>query len=464
MEQSPYDVLVVGAGPGGYVAAIRAAQLGMKTTLVERDQMGGICLNWGCIPTKSLLRSADVLRTVKNAAQFGVIATPPSVDLPAMIARSRAIATQLNSGVAHLMQKNRIPILRGHARLLGGSAIEVTGPGGRRSNVRATHIIVATGARAQALPGVDIDAKTVWSYREALVPPSIPKRMLIIGAGAIGIEFASFYCAIGVAVTVVEMADRILPLEDEEISEHVTASLKRDGISFHLGSKVNKATRSDNGWMVELGNSVGNSVEADVILVAAGIVGNVDDIGLERTAVKVEKTHIVVDASCKTGEPGVYAIGDVAGPPWLAHKASHEAVSCVELIVGLRQPHLAPNRIPACTYSHPQVASVGLTEAAARAAGYALKIGKFPFVGNGKAAAMGSTSGFVKVVFDAENGDLLGAHMVGDEVTEMIQGFAIAQTMEATEADLMAAILPHPTMSEAMHEAVLAAFGRALHI
>jgi len=467
MANSAFDLVVVGGGPGGYVAAIRAAQLGMKTALVEKAQLGGVCLNWGCIPTKALLRSADVLRLVNEAAAFGVRAGAASADLPAMVARSRAVAAQLNKGVAHLMKKNGVTVIPGHARLAGKGRLEVDAEGAATATtLSASHIILATGARARQLPALPADGKTVWTYREALAPPCQPRRMLIVGAGAIGIEFASFYRAIGVEVTVVEMAERILPVEDAEISAQVAASLVRDGIVLHVATALEHAERQGEGWAVTLQPRAGGAVrvEVDVVLVAAGIVGNVEGLGLESTAVKVDKTHIVTDGFGCTGEPGVYAIGDVAGPPWLAHKASHEGVICVEHIAGLHPHALDPARIPACTYSHPQVASVGLTEAQARARGHQVKVGKFPFVGNGKAIAMGATAGLVKVVFDAASGELLGAHMVGDEVTEMIQGYAIAQTLETTEADLMAAVLPHPTMSEAMHEAVLAAYGRALHI
>jgi len=468
MANSAFDLVVVGGGPGGYVAAIRAAQLGMKTALVEKAQLGGVCLNWGCIPTKALLRSADVLRLVNEAAAFGVRAGAASADLPAMVARSRAVAAQLNKGVAHLMKKNGVTVIPGHARLAGKGrlAVEAEGATTAATTLSASHIILATGARARQLPALPADGKTVWTYREALAPPCQPRRMLIVGAGAIGIEFASFYRAIGVEVTVVEMAERILPVEDAEISAQVAASLARDGIVLHVATALERAERQGEGWVVTLQPRAGGTVrvEVDVVLVAAGIVGNVEGLGLESTAVKVDKTHIVTDGFGRTDEPGVYAIGDVAGPPWLAHKASHEGVICVEHIAGLHPHALDPARIPACTYSHPQVASVGLTEEQARARGHQVKVGKFPFVGNGKAIAMGATAGLVKVVFDAASGELLGAHMVGDEVTEMIQGYAIAQTLETTEADLMAAVLPHPTMSEAMHEAVLAAYGRALHI
>lgn len=464
MTTSSFDLAIVGGGPGGYVAAIRAAQLGMRTAVIEKDALGGICLNWGCIPTKALLRSADVLRLVKDAASFGVNTGTPTADVPAMVARSRAVAAQLNRGVTHLMKKHGITVLKGHGRLVGKGRLDVCAPDGNVTTMAAGNIILATGARARQLPMLSADGATVWSYREALTPPSIPKRLLIVGAGAIGIEFASFYHAIGVQVTVIEMADRILPVEDADISAQVASHLKRDGIAIHTGVRLTGAERSASGWAVTLdGGGVGR-IDADVVLVAAGIVGNVEDLGLERTAVRIENTHIVTDAVGRTHEPGVHAIGDVAGPPWLAHKASHEGVICVESIAGLNPDPLDPQRIPACTYSHPQVASVGLTEAQAVAAGHRVRVGRFPFSANGKAIAMGATEGLVKVVFDAGSGELLGAHMVGSEVTEMIQGYGIAQGLETTEAELMHAVLPHPTMSEAMHEAVLAAYDRALHI
>jgi dihydrolipoamide dehydrogenase len=468
MSEQNFDLLVIGGGPGGYVAAIRAAQLGIKTALVEKAQLGGVCLNWGCIPTKALLRSADVLRLVRDVAQFGVKVQAPEADLPIMVARSRAVAAQLNKGVTGLMKKNGVRVFSGHARLLGGGVVAVTGEGESSQKLRARNIVLATGARARQLPQLPVDGSSVWTYREALIPPTLPKSLLIVGAGAIGIEFAGFYRALGVEVTVVEMAPRILPLEDEEISAQVAKSLQDDGIRLHTQVALEKAARSKGIWQITLQpQGTGRQaiqVQADVVLVAAGIVGNVEELGLENTRVKVEKTHIITDSLCRTTEPGIYAIGDVAGPPWLAHKASHEGVLCVEHIAGLNPHALDSRRIPACTYSHPQVASVGWTEAQAKTAGRDVKVGKFPFLANGKAIAMGATTGFAKVVFDASTGELLGAHMVGEEVTEMIQGFAMAQNLETTEAELMSTVLPHPTMSETMHEAVLAAYGRALHI
>lgn len=465
--QADYDLAVVGGGPGGYVAAIRAAQLGMKTVLVEKAQLGGVCLNWGCIPTKALLRSADVLRLVREASRFGVQVGQPTADLQAMVARSRAVAAQLNKGVDYLMKKNKITVLHGTARLDGPGHLAVQGAQGA-SRLAARHIILATGARARQLPGLQPDGESVWSYREALVPVRVPRRLLVIGAGAIGIEFASFYRALGAEVSVVEMADRILPVEDEDVSAHVAESLRKEGMRLYTGARIAATSRRGAGaqteWQVSLEGRHQDSLVADVVLVAAGIVGNVEDLGLEGSAVRVERSHIVTDAFGATGEPGVYAIGDVAGPPWLAHKASHEGVACVEKIAGLNPHALDPNNIAACTYSHPQVASVGMTEAAARQAGRSIRVGKFPFSVNGKAIALGATGGFAKVVFDAASGELLGAHMVGEEVTEMIQGYAVARELESTEAELMSTIFPHPTQSEVMHEAVLAAYQRALHI
>ncbi|MFJ3058762.1 dihydrolipoyl dehydrogenase [Herbaspirillum sp. NPDC087042] len=467
LEQSEYDLAVVGGGPGGYVAAIRAAQLGMKTVLVEKAQLGGVCLNWGCIPTKALLRSADVLRLVREAAKFGVQVGQPSADLPAMVARSRAVAAQLNKGVDYLMKKNKITVVNGTARLAGRGRLEVRGADGK-SQLSAKNIILATGARARMLPGLVPDGDSVWSYREALVPRQAPRRLLVIGAGAIGIEFASFYRALGAEVSVVEMAERILPVEDEDISAHVADALRKEGMRLYTGSRIAATAKrragEGNEWHITLDGKHQETLVADVVLVAAGIVGNVEELGLEGTAAKVERTHIVTDAFGATGEPGVYAIGDVAGPPWLAHKASHEGVACVEKIAGLHPHALDASKIAACTYSHPQVASVGLTEAAARQTGRKIRVGKFPFAVNGKAIALGATGGFAKVVFDEASGELLGAHMVGEEVTEMIQGYAVARELESTEAELMATVFPHPTQSEVMHEAVLVAYERALHI
>ncbi len=462
MSDSKFDVIVVGGGPGGYVAAIRASQLGLRTALVEKAQLGGVCLNWGCIPTKALLRSADVLRMIRGADRFGIEVGQATPDLGAMVKRSRDVAAQLQRGVGGLMKKHRIQVFNGHARLDGPQQLRVRSDQGEL-RLGAAHIILATGARARVLPGMEPDGKHFWTYRQALVPQSVPKRLVIIGGGAIGIEFASFYHALGAQVSVVEMAERILPVEDQEISAHVAQSLTRDGIGLYTGCAVQGSKVEQGAVHLRLEGKRHETLQADVVLVAAGIVGNVEELGLEGTGIKVERSHVLVDEFCRTGEPGVYAIGDLAGAPWLAHKASHEALICVEKIAGGNPHPLDPRSVPACTYSHPQVASVGYTEAQARSAGKTLNVGKFPFVANGKAIAMGATDGFVKVVFDAHSGELLGAHMVGEEVTEMIQGYVIARGLESTEAELIESILPHPTMSEAMHEAVLAAYGRALH-
>lgn len=460
-----YDVAVIGGGPGGYVAAIRAAQLGLRTALVEQADLGGICLNWGCIPTKALLRSADVLRLVRSADRYGVVVGAPEADLSAMVARSRKVASELQRGVAYLLKKNGVEVIHARASLGGAGSVRLENvpDSAHARSFQAAHVILATGARARVLPGLDPDPGSVWYYREALSPGFLPPRMVVIGAGAIGVEFASFYHALGVQVHIVEMADRVLPPEDEEISRHVAASLSKQGMELHLGARVIGSQRAGGVWRIQLQGAV-RALEAEVVLVAAGIVGNHEDLGLERTAVRVERSHVVTDALGATHEPGVYAIGDLAGAPWLAHKASHEAVACVEAIAG-GEPHpLDVLRIPACTYSHPQVAHVGLTEAQARAGGRAVRVGRFPFTANGKAIALGDTEGFVKVVMDAESGELLGAHMVGAEVTEMIQGYAVAMGLEATEEDLMQTVFPHPTQSEAMHEAVLSAYERALHL
>jgi dihydrolipoamide dehydrogenase len=463
MSDEQFDVVVVGGGPGGYVAAIRAAQLGMNVALVEKGELGGICLNWGCIPTKALLRSADIVRLIRSAAEFGIRADVQGIDLESVIARSRTVAGQLQRGVTHLMKKNGVTVHKGHARLKGHGVVEVTGKDGLTS-LSARNIILATGARPRQLPGLQPDGETVWTYFEALKPSRLPKRLLIVGAGAIGIEFASFYETLGVEVTVVEMADRILPVEDEEVSTYVADALTRQGIHLRMGCRVRSKVRTGDVWHVEFDGADPTAIDVDVILVAAGVVGNVEDLGLENTRVRVDRNHIVAGDFGVTNEPSVFAIGDVAGAPCLAHKASHEGVACIERIAGLDPHPLDVNSVPACTYSHPQVASVGQTESQARSSGRGVRTGKFPFTANGKAIAMGSTGGFVKVVFDSESGELLGAHMVGDEVTEMIQGYVIARQLETTEAELMASIVPHPTQSEAMHEAVLAAYDRALHI
>lgn len=465
MPETSFDLVVIGSGPGGYVAAIRAAQLGMKAAIVEREHLGGICLNWGCIPTKALLRTAEVYETIKHAADFGLSVEHVSFDPGEVVARSRAIARQLNAGVGHLLRKNKVTVFDGTGRLDGRGCVRVEKDGQAVADLAAGHIIIATGARARTLPGMEPDGRRIWTYKEAMVPDVMPKSLLVIGSGAIGIEFASFYHSLGAEVTVVEILDRILPVEDAEISAFARKAFETQGIRI-LTSATVKALKPEADRVVatiEAGSDSGDLAVERVIL-AVGIVGNVEDIGLAGTAVKIERGHIVVDEWCRTGEPGLYAIGDVTGPPWLAHKASHEGVSCVEKIAGFPGAHpLDVRRIPGCTYARPQVASVGLSEAAAAAAGHALKIGRFPFIGNGKAIALGEPEGLVKTVFDADTGELLGAHMVGAEVTELIQGYAIAMSLETTEAELMQTVFPHPTLSEMMHEAVLDAYGRAIH-
>ena len=463
-----FDVAVIGGGPGGYVAAIRAAQLGLKTVVIEREHLGGICLNWGCIPTKALLRTAEVMRLVQEAGEFGLKTDGVTFDLARVIARSRQVAEKLSSGVAFLLKKNKVAVISGTARLKGRGVIAVNGKDGAPlADVEAKHIIIATGARARSLPGLEPDGKLVWSYREAMVPDVMPKSLLVIGSGAIGIEFASFYNALGARVTVVEIVDRILPVEDEEISSLARKSFEKQGIAIHTGAKVEKLEKTANSVKATLPLKDGTqkTQEFERVISAVGIAGNVENLGLEDLGVKVEKSHIVIDEYCRTGVPGLYAIGDVAGPPWLAHKASHEGVICVEKIAGLNDVHpLNVRNIPGCTYSHPQVASIGLTEAKAKGNGREIKVGRFPYRGNGKAIALGEPEGLVKTIFDAKTGELLGAHMIGAEVTELIQGFSIAKTLETTEAELMQAVFPHPTLSEMMGESVLDAYGRAIHI
>jgi dihydrolipoamide dehydrogenase len=472
MADTSFDVIVIGSGPGGYVTAIRAAQLGMKTAIVEREQLGGICLNWGCIPTKALLRTAEVAHLVEHAADFGLkVKGTVEPDLAAIVKRSRAVADQLSRGVGFLMKKNKVTVFDGEGKLAGTSdslrKVSVTKGGKPVADLAAKHIILATGARARALPGLEPDGKLVWTYKEAMIPPSMPKSILVVGSGAIGIEFASFYRDLGVEVTVVEVLDRVLPVEDEEISAFARKQFEKRGIKILVGATVKelKTTKDSVTATIEVKGGQPHTVTVDRVILAVGIVGNVENLGLEGTKVKVEKTHVVIDEWCRTGEPGVYAIGDLVGPPWLAHKASHEGIVCVEKIAGLKDVHpLKPLDVPGCTYCRPQVASVGLTEAAAKAKGLQVKVGRFPFIGNGKAIALGEPEGFVKTVFDAKTGALLGAHMIGAEVTELIQGFAIARTLETTEAELMETIFPHPTLSEMMHESVLDAFGRVIHI
>ena len=464
MADQNFDLVVVGGGPGGYVAAIRAAQLGMKAAVVERENLGGICLNWGCIPTKALLRSSEINHILHHLGDFGFAADNIRFDLDKVVKRSRAVAKQLSSGVAHLMKKNKIAVVDGSAKLAGKGKLVVEKDGKQVATLTAKNIILATGARARDLPGVEADGKLIWSYRHAMVPAAMPKSLLVIGSGAIGIEFASFYRDMGAEVTVVEVMDRVLPVEDEEISAFARKSFEKQGIKILTSAAVKGVKKgADNVTVTVEAGGKSQEITVDRVISAVGIVGNVEGIGLEGTAIKVDRTHVVIDEFCRTGEPGVYAIGDLAGPPWLAHKASHEAVVCVEAIAGLNPHPINWGNVPGCTYCRPQVASVGMTEARAKAAGHEVKVGKFPFIGNGKAIALGEVEGMVKTVFDAKTGELLGAHMVGAEVTELIQGYVIARTLETTEAELIETIFPHPTVSETMHEAVLDAYGRVIH-
>jgi len=466
-----YDLIVLGSGPGGYVAAIRAAQLGLKTAIVERENLGGICLNWGCIPTKALLRSAEIFHYMQHAKDYGLAAEGISADLEAVVKRSRGVAKQLNQGVTHLMKKNKIAVHMGEGKLLGAGKLEVKGEKGSET-LTAKHIIVATGARARDLPFAKADGKRIWTYRHAMVPGEMPSKLLVIGSGAIGIEFASFYNDMGADVTVVEMLDRIVPVEDADVSAFLEKALKKQGMTILTGAGVEKIEVSDKEVKASIKGKDGKVVPGDFshVIVAVGIVPNTENIGLEALKVETEKGHIKTDGLCRTNVQGVWAIGDVTAPPWLAHKASHEGVIAAEAIaqaLGNKDVHpheMDVRNIPGCTYCHPQVASVGLTEAKAKEAGYTVKAGTFPFIGNGKAIALGEAEGFIKTVFDAKTGELLGAHMVGAEVTELIQGYAVGKTLETTEAELMQTVFPHPTLSEMMHESVLAAYGRALHI
>jgi dihydrolipoamide dehydrogenase len=465
MAETSFDLIVLGSGPGGYVAAIRAAQLGMKAALVERDQLGGICLNWGCIPTKALLRSSEIYHLLHRLDEFGFSAKDIRFDASKVVARSRAVAKRLSNGVGYLLRKNKVSVFDGRGRLVGKGRLAVEKDGKPMTELTAEHIVLATGARARALPGLEPDGERVWTYKEAMVPEAMPKTLLVIGSGAIGIEFASFYHDMGAEVTVVEVLDRVLPVEDEEISAFARKSFEKQGIKIHTGARVTRLQRNGETVTARIeATGQGAEVSVERVILAIGIVGNVEDIGLENTGIGVEKSHVVVDEWLRTGEPGVYAIGDLVGPPWVAHKASHEGVICVERIAGVNDVHpLDLHSIPACTYCRPQVASVGLTERGAIEAGHEVKIGHFPFVGNGKAIALGEPDGMVKTVFDSKTGELLGAHMVGAEVTELIQGFTIAKTLETTEKELIRTIFPHPTLSETMHEAVLDAYGRAIH-
>jgi dihydrolipoamide dehydrogenase len=465
MAEQVFDVIVLGGGPGGYVAAIRAAQLGMKAAVVERENLGGICLNWGCIPTKALLRTSEINHLLHHLPDFGFEAVTAKFDLDKVVKRSRGVAKQLSSGVAHLLRKNKVTVFDGAGKLTGKQMVAVTKDGKDVATLKSPHIILATGARARQLPGVETDGKLIWSYREAMVPPLFPKSLLVIGSGAIGIEFASFYLNMGAQVTVVEVLPRVLPVEDEEISAFAQKAFEKQGMKILVNASVKGVKKSADSVTVTVeAGGKSQEITVDRVISAVGIVGNVEDLGLEGTGVKVDRTHVVIDEYCRTGEPGVYAIGDLAGPPWLAHKASHEGVVCVEKIAGLNDVHpMDVLNIPGCTYCRPQVASVGLTEAKAKEGGREIKVGHFPFIGNGKAIAMGEPEGMVKTIFDARTGELLGAHMIGAEVTEMIQGYTIARTLETTEAELMHTVFPHPTVSETMHESVLDAYKRVIH-
>ncbi|MBO9723732.1 MAG: dihydrolipoyl dehydrogenase [Novosphingobium sp.] len=467
-----YDVIVLGSGPGGYVAAIRAAQLGLKTAIVERELLGGICLNWGCIPTKALLRSAEVFHQMQHAKNYGLAADNITADLAAIVKRSRGVAAQLNAGVTHLMKKNKITVHMGTGKLVAKGKLALTDKDGKTSELSAKHIIVATGARARELPFAKADGKRVWTYRHAMTPSEMPSKLLVMGSGAIGIEFASFYNDMGVDVTVVEMLDRIVPVEDKDVSAFLEKALTKQGMKIMTGAGVEAITATDKGVKAKIKGKDGKVAEHDFshVISAVGIVPNTEEIGLEALGIKADRGFIQIDDYGRTNAAGIWAIGDCTPGPWLAHKASHEGVTAAESIakeLGNKDVHphgLDRNNIPGCTYCHPQIASVGMTEEKAKEAGYTVKAGTFPFIGNGKAIALGEPEGFVKTVFDAKTGELLGAHMIGAEVTEMIQGYVVGKTLETTEAELMQTVFPHPTISEAMHESVLAAYGRAIHI
>ncbi len=466
MAGQSFDVIVIGGGPGGYVAAIRAAQLGLKAAVVEREHLGGICLNWGCIPTKALLRTSEVYHLMQHAAEFGLSAEKIGFDTEAVVQRSRKVAGRLSGGVGMLLKKNKVTVIDGEAKLEKGTDAPIVVVG--KDKYTAKHVILATGARARTVPAAGLvpDGDKIWTYKEAMTPKAMPKSLLVIGSGAIGIEFASFYKTMGADVTVVEMMDRVLPVEDEEISAFAAKAFKKQGMSLMTGAQVEKLEKLANSVKVHVKNAKGKTeiIEVEKVILAIGITGNIENLGLEALGVKTDRGHVINDGYGRTNVKGLYAIGDVAGPPWLAHKASHEGVVCVEKIAGMNVHAFETGNIPGCTYCHPQIASVGLTENKAKQAGYDVKVGRFPFVGNGKAIALGDDQGLVKTVFDAKTGELLGAHMVGAEVTEMIQGYVVARQLETTEEDLMHTVFPHPTLSEMMHESVLDAYGKVIHM
>ena len=463
MASNFFDLVVLGAGPGGYVAAIRASQLGLNVAIIEREHLGGICLNWGCIPTKAMLRSAEVFHLAERAREFGLSAENISFDLSKIIARSRKISGQLNQGVGHLLKKNKVTVFSGEAKLVDSSTVSITIEG-KNKYITAKNIILATGARARELPGMEADGNLVWTYKHALNPSKMPKKLLVIGSGAIGVEFASFYNTLGAKTTVVEVLDRILPVEDEEVSSIASAQFTKQGMTLKTGAKVQKLDRKKDRVVATIEcNSVKEELEFDTVISAVGIIGNVEGLGLEQVGIETKANHVVTNEYCETNIAGIYAIGDLTGAPWLAHKASHEGTLVAEKITGRIVQPINPNAIPGCTYSYPQIASVGLTEAQAQKDGYKIKVGKFPFKGNGKAIALGEQDGFIKTIFDADSGQLLGAHMIGAEVTELIQGYVIGQVLETTEEDLIHTVFPHPTLSEMMHESVLDAYGRVIH-
>ena len=463
MASNLFDLIVLGAGPGGYVAAIRASQLGLNVAVVEREHLGGICLNWGCIPTKAMLRSAEVYHLAERAKEFGLSAEKISFDLNKIVERSRKISGQLNQGVGHLLKKNKVTVFSGEAKLLDRSNVSINSDG-KYEKITAKNIVLATGARARELPGMEADGDLVWTYKHALTPSRMPKKLLVIGSGAIGVEFASFYNTFGANTTIVEVLDRILPVEDEDVSSLAAEQFAKQGMTIKTGAKVQKLEKKKNQVVASIDfNGVTEVLEFDTVISAVGIIGNIEGLGLEEVGVETKANHVVTDEYCETTASGIYAIGDLTGAPWLAHKASHEGVLVAEKIAGQSVKPINPIAIPGCTYSYPQIASVGLTEAQAQKAGYKINVGKFPFIGNGKAIALGEKEGFIKTIFDTSSGELLGAHMIGAEVTELIQGYVIGQALETTEDDLIHAVFPHPTLSEMMHESVLDAHSRVIH-